>query len=255
MQQVQHGFTILEVVLVIAVSILLGIVIGLSGVLSFPKTNVHNEQQQNAIGGNQTEAQQQPQQLEKQQLIQCTNNLRQIGIGLLQYEMTYNSAPVYSNTSATTIIDGKLCAANLMRLNASAIVDDLKTFCCPFGTFIPTTENAKASINIVSNEPNGSKFTSYNLTTCSSIGDPQNKIVVADMPFAKDNVTASTHDTEATKIDRGPNCLFKDGHVINVKKLCPEGSSECELSPAGNIYRVDGGAGKGKDTCILGVAR
>ena len=122
--------------------------------------------------------------------------------------------------------------------------------------FAPAPADAIASLDAVRGEANGAKYTAYNLTTCYALDDPANKIIVADMPFAAGNVTASVHDSAADRIDFGPQCLFKDGHVATkVTNLCPEGSSERDLSPNGNIYRVDGGGGKGKDTCILGVDR
>lgn len=194
---------------------------------------------------------------QKGQLMQCANNLRMIGVSLLQYEMHFNAAPVYSGASATTTEDGKLTAANLLRLYSCGRLEGvrLQLFRCPLGVFKPDAKDAAATRATVQGDADGAKYTSYNLTTCYSMNDPANKIIVADMPFAKGCVTASAHDAEATKIDVGPNALFKDGHVTNVKSLCPVGSSEHDLSPKGNIYRVDGGEGKGKDTCILGVER
>ena len=49
-------------------------------------------------------------------LIQCSNNLTQIGIALSQYETTYDAVPAYSAASAVTTTDANLCAANLTRL-------------------------------------------------------------------------------------------------------------------------------------------
>lgn len=203
--------------------------------------------------------------------IRCANNLKQIGVALSQYELTYNAAPAYSAASATTTTDGKLCAANLMRLYSSGIHDDLYGgYSCLLNPFQLKVEGPEA----VRDDPDGAKYTSYNLTTCYDRGDPGNKIIVADMPFTKDNVAASVHDEQPDKMDLGPNCLYKDGHASRPPHgwhkakiiswlggdpfrhvLCPEGSSEHDLSPNGNIYRVDGGGGKGKDTCILGVER
>ena len=187
--------------------------------------------------------------------IPCLNNLKQIGKALSQYETTYQSAPAYSAASAATTTDGKLCAANLMRLYSCGLSDYWEGFVCPLGAFRPKSADAAARPEAVRDDPDGAKYTSYNLTTCYDLRDPANKIVVADMPYALGNVTASIHDAKATEIDLGPNCLFNDGHVANAQSLCPVGSSEYDLSPHGNIYRVDGGEGKGKDTCILGVER
>lgn len=191
----------------------------------------------------------------RRKLIKCDNNLKQIGIGLLQFEMQRGAAPAFNEDSAATTTDGKLTAANLLQLYASGLVDDLKVFRCPLGAWAPAPADAAASPVTVQGDPDGAKYTSYNLTTCYDAKDPLNKIIAADMPFAKDNVTASAHDPNPTKIKDGPNCLFKDGHVSLPRNLCPQGSSEYDLSPDGNVYRVDGGAGKGKDTCILGVER
>lgn len=188
-------------------------------------------------------------------MIMCRNNLKQIGTAFAQYEKTYKVAPAYSEVSAVTTTDGNLCAANLMRLYSCGLDDNLAGFRCMASKYAPPPEVANADHATVRDDPNGGKYTTYNLTTCYSMNDPANRIIVADMPFAKGCVTASAHDAEATKIDVGPNALFKDGHVTNVKSLCPVGSSEHDLSPKGNIYRVDGGEGKGKDTCILGVER
>ncbi|MBP5231998.1 MAG: DUF1559 domain-containing protein [Planctomycetes bacterium] len=206
--------------------------------------------------------------------IWCLNNLRQIGQALSRYELAYQSAPAYSAASAATTTDGKLCAANLMRLYSSGFNDYLGGFSCPLDPFLPAREDAAARPEAVRDDPNGAKYTSYNLTTCYDRGDPANKIVVADMPFTKDNVAASVHDEQPDKMDLGPNCLYKDGHASRPPHgwhkakiiswlggdpfrhvLCPYDSSEYDLSPQGNIYRVDGGGGKGKDTCILGVER
>lgn len=234
MKQTKRSFTLVEVVIVIVVLLLVGVVIAVSmGIASGGVVKARN----------------------KAQMGQCANNLKQISVTLFQYEMTYQTEPIYSVASATTTTDGQLCAANLMRLYVSGLNDDLKGFVCPVGQFTPTPADAAASTAIVQANPNGAKYTSYNLTTCYAQDDPANKIIIADMPFAKGNVSASIHDSDATKIDLGPNCLFKDGHVANVQSLCPEKSSEHDLSASGNIYRVDGGAGKGKDTCILGVDR
>ena len=189
-------------------------------------------------------------------LIVCNHNLHCIGKALGQYGLTYNAPPAYSEESAETTTDGKLCAANLMRLYSSGLVEEFWVFQCPMSNFAPAPADAIASLDAVRGEANGAKYTAYNLTTCYALDDPANKIVVADMPFAAGNVAASVHDSAADRIDFGPQCLFKDGHVATkVTNLCPEGSSERDLSPNGNIYRVDGGGGKGKDTCILGVDR
>lgn len=192
---------------------------------------------------------------ERHHWITCTNNLKQIGIALQQYQMMYEAAPAYNAASATATVDGNSCAANLMRLYSCELNEDLAGFRCPFDKFAPAPEVAKADSVTVRDDPDGAKYTSYNLTTCYDMNDPANKIIVADMPYALGNVAASIHDETPAEIDRGPNCLFKDGAVRNVKNLCPEGSSERDLSPSGNIYRVDGGEGKGKDTCILGAGR
>ncbi len=195
--------------------------------------------------------------LRQERQIGCVGNLKQIGLVLSQYETTYKSAPAYSAASAAATTDGKLCAANLTRLYPLLYDAHLiNAFTCPLGAFRPKSADATARPETVRDDPDGAKYTSYNLTTCYDRGDPANKIIVADMPFAAGNVTASVHDSAADRIDYGPQCLFKDGHVATkVTDLCPEGSSERDLSPNGNIYRVDGGGGKGKDTCILGVDR
>ncbi len=238
MERIKRGFTLVEVVIVIIVLVVVGIVIAVSiGIAGGAASGVAIKARDNA------------------QMKQCADNLRQIGTTLLQFEMAYNAAPTYNGASATTTTDGKLCAANLMRLYVSGLNNDLKSFVCPGGKFKPTPADAAASTATVEKTVDGSKYTSYNLTTCYATSDPANRIVVADMPYAKDNVAASIHDSDASKIDVGPNCLFKDLHVANVQNLCPEESSEHDLSVSGNIYRVDGGAGKGKDTCILGVDR
>ena len=197
--------------------------------------------------------------------IQCRNNLHQLYIALYQYETTYQTAPAYNEESAATTADGNLCAANLMRLYSCGLMPiwhsdmnfSLDVFRCPVASsgLWPKRRYAAADPATVRDDPDGAKYTSYNLTTCYDMNDPADKIVVADMPYSLGNVAASIHDETPAKIDRGPNCLFKDGAVRNVKNLCPEGSSERDLSPSGNIYRVDGGEGKGKDTCILGVGR
>ena len=189
-------------------------------------------------------------------LIACNHNLHCIGKALDQYGMTYNAPPAYSEESAATTTDANLCAANLMRLFSCGLLDSNKSFLCPMSKFAPAPADAIASFDAVRKEADGAKYTAYNLTTCYALDDPANKIVVADMPFAAGNVTASVHDSTADRIDFGPQCLFKDGHIATkVTNLCPEGSSEHDLSPNGNIYRVDCGGGKGKDTCILGVDR
>lgn len=237
MKRIKRSFTLVEVVIVIVALIVVGLVIAfatgmLFGPLSRPLTKERD----------------------KAQMTQCANNLKQMSVALIQYEMVYQMGPIYSSASATTTTKGTLCAANLMRLYSCGLNDSLQSYVCPVG-FVPAPENATASADAVRDDSDGAKYTTYNLTTCYAEGDPANKIVVADMPYAKGKIAASSHDAEAGKIDVGPNCLFKDGHVANVQNLCPEESSEHDLSASGNIYRVDGGAGKGKDTCILGVDR
>lgn len=228
MKRIAKGFTILEVVVVVAVA---AILLFLLCPWSSPFCYINR----------------------RPPLIVCTDNLKQIGIAVSQYEMNHKSAPAYSEASAAATADGNLTAANLLRVYGPGLHDNLYGFRCPLSQSAPTiTDAAPATVR---NDPGGGKYTDYNLTTCYDRQDPKNKIIVADMPFAPGNVVASIHDAKPTKIDVGPNCLFRDGHVKNEMNLCPEGSSECELSSAGNIYRVDGGAGKGKDTCILGVAR
>lgn len=234
MKRLPKGFTLIEAVVVIVVCL------GISGMVSGPLLKSRRK----ALSS------------------QCMNNERQMGMALLQFEMLHNAAPAFSKDSATTTTDGDLCAANLLRLyctgsddDSAGLVDDLQTFRCPAGAFAPTPADAAATPATVAKDRKGGKYASYNLTTRYSTGDPSNKIIVADMPFSKNDVNASAHDSTANAIDVGPNCLFKDGHVSNVRKLCPEGSSEWDLSPKGSIYRVDGGEGKGKDTCILGVER
>ncbi len=213
MNQSKNGFTLVEVIIVIAVLLIVGIVLAVVFVPGWV-------QKKRA----------------KQQMVMCNNNLRQMGIGLMQYEMTYNNGPAYNLAGTITTTDGDLCEANLLMLLVSELVADKMTFICP-------------------KRSDGEMLPSYNLTTCYNQGDPVNKIVIADMPFAKGNVTASIHDADADTMNIGPNCLFKDGHVANFQDLCPQGSSEYDLSPNGNIYRVDSGNGKGKDTCILGLGR
>ena len=235
MKRSKKNFTLVELVIVAIIVVIL-LVVGVAvfgGMLSSPITKERN----------------------KAQLTQCTNNLKQLGTALLQYEMTYACGPVYSKDSEDTTSDGKLCAANLMRLYVSGLGDSLELYVCPVSNIPPAPEIAAASTAKVQNDADGTKYTTYNLTTCYNQKDPANKIVIADMSFTKGNVAASVHDFDSTKIDVGPNCLFKDGRVANVQSLCPDNSSEYELSPKGNIYRVDSGNGKGKDTCILGVDR
>ncbi|MBP5232921.1 MAG: type II secretion system protein [Planctomycetes bacterium] len=223
MKQSKRHFTLIEMLVVIAI---IGI---LAGMLSGPLMRAKR----------------------KAELIKCTNNLKQIGIAMVQYEMQYNTAPAIDATPD----DAAKCAAGLMRLYSCGLNDNLQGFLCSVSNFTPTSTNSTANATDVRDATDGTVYTAYNLTTKYTMGDPSNKIIVSDMPYAAGNTTASVHDSEATKIDDGPNCLFKDGHVANVKKLCPEGSSEYDLATTGNIYKVDGGEGKGKDTCILGVSR
>ena len=219
----KKNFTLIEMLVVIAI---IGI---LAGMLSGPLMKARR----------------------KAQLIQCTNNLKQIGTALLQYEMSYNSAPQYASTENAGEVAG-----NLMLLYVTGLNDNLQGFLCPVANYTISSDNATASTTKVdSDKDNGCKFTSYNLTTYYSQGDPSNKIIAADVPYATGNQTASAHDSEANKIDDGPNCLYKDGHVTNEKNLKPQGSSEYDLdSTNGNIYAKttkDGnGNGKGKDTWI-----
>ena len=221
----KKNFTLIEMLVVIAI---IGI---LAGMLSGPLMKARR----------------------KAQLIQCTNNLKQIGTALLQYEMSYNSAPQYASTENAGEVAG-----NLMLLYVTGLNDNLQGFLCPVANYTISADDAKADTTTVnSSKDKGYQYTSYNLTTYYSQGDPSNKIIAADVPFAEDNTTASAHDSEATKIDDGPNCLYKDGHVTNEKNLNPQGSSEYDNdNNDGNIYKTNGtAAGKGKDTCILGGDR
>ena len=215
MKQNKKSFTLIEMLVVIA------IIATLAAMLSGPVTKAL---QKAKISGH------------------CTNNLKQIGTSLFQYELDFGTPQIKEDDTDTSGETAGKTAEKLMRLYVSNLADNLELFVCPVSNYSVAQDNKTDNADTVGKEKtNGCKYTTYNLTTKykGMASGPANKIIIADVPFDTTG-KASAHDSEAAKITNGPNCLFADSHVSNPKSVRPQGSSEYELDKAdSSIYNSD----------------
>ena len=198
----------------------------------------------------------------KAQLISCTNNLKQIGGALFQYELPTTAPELLSGgnfkKSDGYLADGNKTAGALMQLYVCGLNDNLQGFVCPVSDFSVSSGNVNDDADTVKGNPaKGGLYTNYNITANYAKSNPANKIIVAD-PQNQFGENTSAHDPDNTKLDDGPNCLHKDGHVTNYKELCPSGTSEYENNTQGSIYKKNAAKDSEdkekdtpKDTCIL----
>lgn len=202
-------------------------------------------------------------------LTQCVNNLKQIGLAINMYDNNFGSVPLAGDKTvaanaakSTSLQDGKLTSANMMRLFVAGLCENLQGFACPLTGVSPADakDNEKNTVEIVRTNNDGNKLTDYNLTTGYLSRDESNRIIAADSPGLNSNKKWSIHDVDQNNVS--PTCLSKAGNVKTEMKLAPDGSSEAMMKGVSedkkSIYDTASGgsgadkitAGFGKDTFI-----
>jgi type II secretory pathway pseudopilin PulG len=184
------------------------------------------------------------------QIVECTNNLKQLGIALTQYTTKggKNQPPRAGDATTASAMPGVLVnwnPANLTRLFVSGNADAIDLFFCPVAKGAPSRTTAQLANHTTALQwtLNAWNFIDYNLTAgYRGTKEPGNKIVIADSPLGNSGnnddgwvsrswFNGTTIDTRVSIHDlhgrfrEGPGMLYQDNHVKVEPDTLPKGSS------------------------------